>query len=354
MTLTQLRQLRLQNQHISSTTFTKPGEIVSHMLAIQAQVYPMAKWAIGLRLRHATGEQIDDAFNAGKIIRTHVMRPTWHFVSPQDIRWLLKLTGPRIRAFNKTYYARHDLDSKIFKKCNDIFLKSLEGGSQLTRVALQSELAKAKIKAQGIRLAFIMMQAELDGIICSGAKQGNQFTYALLEERVASTKEMSQQESLFAIAERYFNSRGPATLKDFSWWSGLSITECKEATSMLDHRFLKEKINGQEYLYSEGALIKTKLIDRSFYMPDYDEYGIAYKDRTAIIGERISEKSHAALGYPHVLVIDGIISGTWKITSQKTQTKVLETKVSRDVLQTYGTTIKKAGKRFSEFTQLSI
>jgi len=123
---------------------------------------------------------------------------------------------------------------------------------------------------------------------------------------------------------------------------------------MLDHRFVKEKINGQEYIYPDVALMKTKLIDRSFYMPDYDEYGIAYKDRTAIMGERISEKSHAALGYPHVLVIDGIISGTWKITSQKTQVKVLETKASREVLQTYGATIKKAGKRFSEFTKLSV
>src|SRR5690348_17054279 len=184
MTLSKLRQLRLQNQHISANWFTSPEEIVSYMLAMQSQVYPMAKWAIGLRLAKCNTQQVDDAFDAGSILRTHVLRPTWHFVSPADIRWLLKLTGPRVQAFNNKYYLRHELDNKIFNKSNDVLIKSLRGGKQLTRNSLQAALEKSKIKAEGIRLAFIMMQAELDRIICSGPREGKQFTYALIDERV--------------------------------------------------------------------------------------------------------------------------------------------------------------------------
>jgi hypothetical protein len=319
------------------------------MVAMQAQVFPMAKWAIGLRLSNCNDKQVEDAFNAGKILRTHVLRPTWHFVSPKNIRWLLKLTGPRVRAFNNTYYNRHELDNKIFMKSNDILIKSLRDNKQLTRTALQAELKKGKVKVEGIRLAFIMMQAELDGVICSGAKLGNQFTYTLLEERVPAVKEMTQQESLSALAEQYFKSRGPATVADFSWWSGLSMKECRGAAGMLNDKFQKEKIKGQEYIYSDVSLGKTRLVDRTFYMPDYDEYGIAYKDRWAILGEEISAKSLASLGYPHVIVVDGVISGTWKVAQPERKVQILQTYLPMDLSKVKTNALEKAARHFRDF-----
>jgi hypothetical protein len=353
MNISTLRQLRLQNQQISTTHIASPEEMVSFMLAVQAQVYPMAKWAIGLRLRGSTDQQVEDAYNAGKILRTHVLRPTWHFVSPSDIRWLLKLTGPRVQAFCQSYYKKFELDKKLFKKCNEIFIKSLQGGRELTRTALQAELKKAKINAAGIRLAFLMMQAELDGIICSGKREGKQFPYALLEERVAAVKQIDRERSLSLLAHKYFKSRGPATVNDFSWWCGLPISECREAIAMLNDEFVKENINGKEYIYCDVPLVKSKLADRSFFMPDYDEYGIAYKDRSVLFDKRkISEKAFASLGFPHVLVIDGIISGTWKIIKKGREVRVLETQASRDLLIKHQGAIARASKRFNEFTEL--
>jgi len=349
-----LRQLRLQNQHISANSLTTPEHLVSYMVAMQSQVYSMAKWAIGLRLPNCTEKEVDHAFDAGRILRTHVLRPTWHFVSPSDIRWLLKLTGPRVQAFNSTYYVKHEVDNKLFKKSNDVLIKMLRDRKHLTRNALQAALEKSKIKATGIRLAFIMMQAELDGIVCSGARDGKQFTYALIDERVPPAKEINREESLFLLAQKYFRTRGPATANDFAWWSGLTVKDCKDAITMLGKEVTSATINKKEFYYMPAEIAKSKIEQRTFYMPDYDEYGIAYKDRSGIFGEKVSEKSHASLGYPHVLVVDGVIAGTWKIDKSERNVKVLDTKVSRELLEKHGSAIKKAGTRFRAFTDYNI
>src|SRR5688500_8781538 len=282
MTTPDIVRHRLFNQQIAETKFREPAEIVSWLVAMQAQEYAMAKWAIGLRLPGATDEIIEKAVADGLILRTHLMRPTWHFVTPKDIRWLLKLTAPRVEAINAFTYRQQELDSKIFKRSNAIIVKTLEGGKQLTRTELQTELKKKNIIADGVRLSCLMMKAELEGIICSGARRGKQFTYALLDERVAPAKSITKKEALEELAVRYFTSRGPATVKDFATWSGLSVTEAKEGVAMLSSEFIKEKIIDQEYIFIPSSSDTNKKIQTSFLMPDYDEYGMGYKDRSAI------------------------------------------------------------------------
>jgi hypothetical protein len=154
--------LRLQHQQISDTAFKKPEQVVEWMVAMQAQEYAMAKWAIGLRLQAADDAMVEAAFNSGKILRTHLMRPTWHFVTPADIRWLLALTAPRVKAFNAFTYRQQQLDAKTFRKSHDILAKALEGGKFLTRTALNEKLKQKKIIAEGVRLSALMMEAELD------------------------------------------------------------------------------------------------------------------------------------------------------------------------------------------------
>ena len=221
MTNAEIIRYRLTNQQIANTNFKTPQQIVEWMIAMQAQEYAMAKWAIGLRLPGSVEDDIEKAFTKGEILRTHLMRPTWHFVAPADIRWLLALTAPRVHAVNAFMYRQSELDTKLFKRSNDTIEKALSGGKQLTREQLKAALERKKIKADGFRLAYLLMKAELDGIICSGARQGNQFTYALLEERVAPAKPVQRKEALAAFTQRYFASRGPATIKDFATWSGL-------------------------------------------------------------------------------------------------------------------------------------
>jgi hypothetical protein len=297
---------RLYHQQIAATSFTKPEQIVSWLVAMQSQEYAQAKWAIGLRIPGLQDADVEKAFNEGKILRTHVMRPTWHFVTPEDIRWLLQLTAPRIHKLSAYYYKQAELDAKIFSKAHTIIAKALEGGRFATRTVLQEALRKGKIVAEGVRLSYIMIHAELDALICSGPREGKQFTYALLEERAPAVKPLSREAALAAFVKRYFTSRGPATVQDFAYWSGLTVKDAQEGAAQLPASFIREKIEGREYIYLPISPDK-KLKNATFVMPDYDEYGMSYKDRGALAPP---ENENGV--FDHLFVVDGQIAGRWK------------------------------------------
>ena len=221
-----IAQQRLIKQRLAADHFEKPAEVVDWLVAVQAQDYAGAKWALGLRLHDAHDADLDRAFNAGSILRTHVMRPTWHFVTPIDIRWLLTLTAPRVHAANAHRYRELELDDATLKRSRKVLTKTLQGGQHLTREELGEALENAGIaEAKGQRLAYMVMAAELDGLICSGPRRGKQFTYALLEERVQPGATLTHDEALATFTRRYFTGHGPATVQDFAKWSGLTIAD---------------------------------------------------------------------------------------------------------------------------------
>lgn len=283
------------------------------MGAIQAQDYGMAKWAIGLRIPGSDDTVIEKAFNEGKILRTHVLRPTWHFVTPQDIRWMIELTAPRILS-SLAHNDRHlSLDKKILKKTNDALAKALEGGKQLTRDEVKSVLQKAKIDTSGLRFIHLLEHAELDRVICSGAKMGTQFTYALFDER-ASSKTMDREEALAELTSRFFTSRGPATIHDFAWWSGLSVADAKKCIEMVKRKFKREIIDGKEYFFRIPETFKNKITPAALLLPNYDEYVISYKDRTESIDKKhlpVILKERNAV-FTNAILINGKIEGLWQ------------------------------------------
>lgn len=304
---------RLLNQQIAETRLKKPEDLVSYMTAMQAQDFSMAKWAIGLRIPGLTDARVEKAFNEGRILRTHVLRPTWHFVAPKDIRWLLALSGPRVHNFNKSYYKSFGV-ADVLTKSIKIISKQLEGKNYLTRPALNEHLKRNKIVTDGIGLSLIMMYAELEGIICSGPKQGKQFTYALLDEIVPSQETASREELLADLAYNYFSTRGPASIQDFNWWSGLGMKEAREGAAMVEKKLESFLHNGQQYLFRPKKLKDITNLQTTFLLPDYDEYGISYKDRSAIFTGKSKHPSTAA--YFHMIVTNGIVGGTWKATEK--------------------------------------
>src|SRR5690349_7859666 len=208
---------RFANQHLTRPQATEPVEIVAHLGAVQAQDYAAAKWALALRLRGATDASLDAAFNAGAILRTHVLRPTWHFVAPADVRWLLELTAPRVRAVSVPYLRKHGLDTAALRKSRRVLERNLAGAA-LTREELAQPLAAAGLPVKGEALAYQLIAAELDGLICSGPRRGKQHSYVLLEERVAPARTLSREEALAELALRYLRSHGPALPQDLAWW----------------------------------------------------------------------------------------------------------------------------------------
>ncbi|HEX6269677.1 MAG TPA: winged helix DNA-binding domain-containing protein [Anaerolineales bacterium] len=321
MTSLDIARLRLHNQHLSTTTFKSPSEVVSYLGAVQAQDYAGAKWAIGLRTNGLTETDIDRAFADGSILRTHLLRPTWHFVAPADIRWMLELTAPRVHAANAFMYRKLELDKPIIKKSYTVLEKALQGNQHLTRRELASIFNKAGIPADGLRLGYFMMSAELDRVICSGPRKGKQFTYALLEERVPKTKSLMHDEALAELTRRYFASRGPATLRDFAWWSGLTIPDAKKGIEMVKPQFVNHIRESQTYWFanSQSLLPLREKYPKAHLLPNYDEYFIGFKDRSAI-GE-VMRRSEAGANRPalnaHIVFIDGQIVGGWRRTLKK-------------------------------------
>lgn len=340
---------RLLNQRLAVTSFTKPEEIVAWLVAMQAQVWDMAKWAIGMRVPGLTYADVEAAFNAGTILRTHVLRPTWHFVTPADIRWLLALSGPRVTVFNAPMARKLDLDRPLLNRTNDVLAAALVGGKHLMRSALQAALAEAGIQAEGQRLAYIVMQAELDGVVCSGPRLGKQFTYALLDERVPQTPTFSRDEALFELARRYFTSRGPATVHDFVWWSGLTVQDARNGVAMLPAEFVRQTIDGQACVFLPQDLPEFSSLETTFLLPDYDEYGISYRNRSALFvdGPPVSAGNGT---YPHVAVVDGVAAGTWQRTDKGKSVRV-ETTTARSLNDPQQRALETAVDRYRRFFQ---
>jgi hypothetical protein len=350
---------RLNNQLLVNSTCREPEAVVARLGAMQAQEYAMARWAIGLRLIDATDAAVEAAFNDGRILRTHVLRPTWHFVAPSDIRWLLALTAPRVRqsmAFNDRKF---EVDGPLLRRSHAVFKKALRGGNQLTRAELQSALSRTKITADGTRLAHVVAHAELDALICSGPRRDRQFTYMLMDERVPATKALTREAALAELSRRYFATRSPATVQDFSWWSGLTLKDARAGVTMLGPGFAKEIIAGREYvlLTNSNATASGKKISFTALLPDYDEYGIAYEDRRALCslpGKNADTAITARdMAYNRMIIVDGRIAGSWKRTEQKGEFAI-ETSFFSPPTKAALRTLKKAAERYSAFIGKSV
>ena len=308
MTTSALVSQRLINQKLAFSNLKKPVEVVRWLGAVQAQDFGAAKWALGMRMLTATDALVEKAFNEGKILRTHVMRPTWHFVAPEDIRWLLQLTGPRVKANCGAYFRKLELDDALFKRTNRVLINALSGGKHLTRAALQKLLIKAGVDANDpIRLSHICLRAELDQVVCSGPRIGKQFTYALFDERVPATKPLDRDEALAKLAQRYFTSHGPATLQDFVWWSGLTVKDAQLSIALAGGRLEKVLINTKDYWISPGAQ-STQPLYSAHLLPAFDEYTVAYKDRQDFVAQQSMTKM-GLLG--PLIVTGGHLAGTW-------------------------------------------
>ena len=356
MTLAEIARQRLANQHLVGPGLATPGGVVTTLGAVQAQDYAGAKWAVAQRALGAVDETVEEEMTRGSILRTHVLRPTWHFVAPKDIRWMLALTAPRISAAMASYNRKLELDSKVFRRSNRVLARALEGGNQLTRTELSQVLRKAGIDVTGTqRLAHLMMQAELDAVICSGARRGKQFTYALLDERAPPTPVLDRDEALLRLATIYFTTRGPATAKDFAWWSGLAAADVKRAIQLAGEDLEKYVEGGQTYWLGESVAAKVKRAPIAHLLPNYDEYFIGFKDRSAI-GERLRKsraKPPSESFIANLIMIDGQLAGGWTRSFTKNRVAVVLNLVTR-VTRAERKEVIAAATRYGEFLGVPI
>jgi hypothetical protein len=323
MNTTDILTLRLHNTGLSDAPFKSAAEAVSSLGAVQAQDFAAAKWALGLRVKNSTDETIERAFNEGTILRTHVMRPTLHFVTPEDIRWMLRLTAPRVKSYLETYNRKLGLDEVVFAKSNASIVNALHDRKFLTRQELKEVVAETGIEADVQRIGHLIARAELDGLICSGPRRGKQFTYALLEERVGRSTAQSREKELARLALRYFSSHGPAQLKDFSWWSGLGDKDAGVALGLIESKLEQATRDGRTYWFAPRDEVKTLDSPSALLLSVYDEYTIAYRDRGDISEARDVERM-LSMGnaLTAVIILNGRVAGTWNKVRKKNSVEI--------------------------------
>jgi hypothetical protein len=314
-----IARLRLHNQQIASGSFEQPGAVVAWLGAVQAQDYLGALWAVGLRTRNAVEADVERALANGTIIRTWPMRGTLHFVAAADIRWMLELLTPRVVAGSaQRLHKRAGLDEATFTRSKKLFAAALQGGKRLTRNAMYKVLEANGISTANYRGLHILGRLAQDGFICFGAREGKQQTFALLDEWAPPRSRMTRDESLAELAGRYFTSRGPATLQDFAWWSGLTTADARAGLELAKPRLTQEIINGQTYWLASSVRAAKNSSQTAHLLPAFDEYTVAYKDRSAVLNPTYTKHANSGNGilYP-TIVVDGQVVGTWKRTLKK-------------------------------------
>ncbi|NUU18704.1 winged helix DNA-binding domain-containing protein [Cellulomonas humilata] len=304
---------RLHNQHLSGPALPDPAAVVRHLGASQAQEYAMAKWSLGQRTTGADDAAVQAALDAGTILRTHALRPTWHFVAPEDLRWIQALTGPRVRRLNAYYERQSGIDDALVDRATAAFVGALEGGKHLTRAQVQAALAQAGIEASGVRLAYLLMAAELASVVVSGVLRGKQRTYALVDERVPPTPVLGPDEALAELTRRYFTGHGPATVKDFSWWSSLTLTEIRRGIVLVGDALTSVQVDDIAYWFAPADAPTRDPSPTVHVLQGYDEYAVAYTEGRSVLN--IADLVIAPASTNQViqpLVLDSQVVGWWR------------------------------------------
>jgi hypothetical protein len=350
MTALDIPRLRLHNQRLIGAPFASPEAAVQSLTAVQAQDYPAAKWALGQRVAGCLNQCIEEAFVAGKFLRTHVMRPTWHFVMPEDIRWMLELTAPRVKVA-MSYYARASgIDEDTFARSNRAITNALATGDHLTRTEVGNALAAEGITGTAQGIGHMLMRAELDALVCSGAPKGKQQTYALLEQRAPNARKLLRDEALAELARRYFTSHGPALPQDFAWWSGLTVADARTGIEHAKEHLANETVDGKSCWFAPTDSTSSLEDPTVHLLPNYDEYLIAYKERGPALHPAMPSDSRLVYDFlsRHFVVLNGLVVGGWRNLPER-QGVVIETRFLVPLTEPQTRALDAAAEAYSRF-----
>lgn len=306
----------MHNQRLAGNPLAAPEEVVGWLGCVQSQDYGPAKWSVGERTASATDAALDQAFAAGTLLRTHVLRPTWHFVLPADIRWIQQLTAPRVHAQNAYYYRQTGLeDLGVRDKARRLITDALRGGNMLTRKEIETALHAGGITVKGLGMAYVLMDAELDCIVGSGPLKGRQQTYALFGERVPDAPPRSRDEALGELALRYFRSRGPATAKDMRFWSSLTLADIQRGIEIAGDGLVREEVDGLTFWSAPGDAPAPEPSPTVHLLQGLDEYFVGYGETREYCDRSVARPSRVDRSiYNGAVILDTQLAGHWKRT----------------------------------------
>ena len=274
MTRRDVLRRRLANQRLHGERLPSAAEAVRLLTCVQSQEYAHALWSLGMRTSGLMATEVQAEFDRGAFLRTHILRPTWHFVAGEDIRWIQQLTAPRVQRLNQNIYRQERLDPATLERSAALIMEELRGGQCRTRAELAQALADRDLVSQGLRLAYIVMNAELEGLICSGPMRGAQQTYALVDERVPRTAASTGDAP--ELAYRFFLGHGPASIQDLARWSSLTLTQCREAVDAVKDRLECATVEGVDLWFDTTEPAQAQAAPGALLLPLYDEVTLSY------------------------------------------------------------------------------
>jgi hypothetical protein len=352
MTEEELRRLRLHNQGLINPRLGEPGEVVRYLGAVQAQDYPAALWALGLRLPGSTAADIERAVAEKQMVRTWPMRGTIHFVPPEDVRWMLRMLTPRVVTGMAARHRELGLDRATFERSRAIFEREMAGGRIVKRPDMYRLLEEGGVQGAGQRFPHILGLLAQEGVLISGPHEGKQPTFVLLEDWVPPGREPSREEALAIHARRYFTSHGPATLHDFVWWTGLRVAEAREGLEMVKGELVEARVGDTSYWLAPFDALPELPVPNVRLLPVYDEYLVAYRDRSAALDPAHMEAAGKGIFTP-VIMLDGKIAGTWRRTD-KGRTIEIATQLFRDFSPAEKDALAQAAVEYGRFRGVSV
>ena len=320
MTNRAIAHARLRNSHLvpeaGEPRLGDATSVVRWFGAVQSQDVPGALWAVAQRLPDgATADDVGGAFDRGEIVRTHALRPTWHFLAPDELRWIQALTGPRVHRVAGSMYRRLGLTDATFDRAEGALREALAGGRSMTRDELRVPVGAAGIDlADSLVLIHLLMHAELDAVICSGPRRGKQFTYQLVDERIAPVAALAVDVALRELVVRYFTSHGPALVHDMAWWSGLTVSEVRRGIELAGDALETRPLDGKTYVAAAGGFAAGDLpATHVLLLSNYDEFLGSYTDYSPVFDPSLPKARTVAdiLG-AHIVVRDGLVVGGWR------------------------------------------
>ena len=306
--------IRLLSQQLVAPQFSDPAEVVSYMGAMQAQEYRMMRWAVAMRTRRPSAKAFKRAFDNGRIIRLHLMRGTWQLVSAEEYWMMIGLCAPKAIAVTKGWMSSNKISipDEELMRVRDILARRAADLGSATKEDLVRALAEKDIRMDDHRLSYHIRMAEMSGTLCSGELLPMKATYALTAEKVKPIVQMERDEALLCFTRKYFQSRQPATLEDFVWWSGLNISECRKGIALLGDTIHVEKWRGREFYLTGDCRSRGFKKGKFLLIPPYDEYLISYKSRDIVLPHEHRHHAHNNSGiFQPVIAYDGTICGNW-------------------------------------------
>ena len=308
---------RLAAQLLVGTRPRTPIEVVRRLACVQSQEYAHSFWSLGLRSTGTRYADVKAAFDGGEFLRTHILRPTWHFVAAEDLGWIAGVTAPRVQQLNGTMYRQLGLDQARLDRAATTIVEALSGGQHLTRAELGPLL-----DASGTALAYLVMNAEVEGLIASGPMRGAQHTYAVLAERVSPLGgsggvppglDTAVTGDAAELAYRFYAGHGPAGVRDLARWSSLTQNQATDATEAASPRLSPLTVGGETLWAGPAADDPGEPGYGALLLPLYDELTLSYPQLNFPLADRHPHRPGEDL-FVGSVIIDQVNAGTWRRT----------------------------------------